>query len=187
MNTARRGRLKRRPRTPPAQRAETADEAATEAAKTAEEPVEAEAQAATAQPPPEGAGSATGADEAEAAAGAATAGGVDPALGEQEEGAGDRDTPSSQRTPSPQARPEAALSRKQGASGTSTSIEASTPLGDSGALIARDPCHPAAHRSSVFRRARQTLDEMEAQHAEEELARAKERCRIRGIQGPTNA
>ena len=42
----------------------------------------------------------------------------------------------------------------------------------------REPHHHTARRSTVFSHAWQTLDELEAQYAEEELARAEERARL---------
>ena len=42
----------------------------------------------------------------------------------------------------------------------------------------REPRHPSARRNSVFSQARETLDRLEMQYAEEELTRAEERARL---------
>ena len=65
------------------------------------------------------------------------------------------------------------MSPRQGASGTSISVEVSAPRGDAGTLALREP-----RRSSVFSQARQTLDKLKTQDAEEELARAEERAKL---------
>ena len=70
------------------------------------------------------------------------------------------------------------LSPRQGALGASTSVEVSAPRSDAGALALREPRRHSARRSSVFSQARQTLDMLETQYAEEELARAEERARL---------
>ena len=70
------------------------------------------------------------------------------------------------------------MSPRQGASGTSTSVEVSAPRGDARTLALREPRRHTARRSSVFIQARQTLDKLEAQYVEEELARAEERARL---------
>ena len=70
------------------------------------------------------------------------------------------------------------MSPRQGALATSTSVEVSAPRGDAGALALREPCRHTACRSSVFSQARQTLDKLEAQYVEEELAREEERAEL---------
>ena len=45
-------------------------------------------------------------------------------------------------------------------------------------MALREPRRHTACRSSVFSQAQQTLDKLEAQYAEEELARAEERARL---------
>ena len=70
------------------------------------------------------------------------------------------------------------MSPRQGALGSSTSVEVSAPRGDAGALALWEPGRHSARRSSVFSQARQTLDMLETQYAEEELDMAEERARL---------
>ena len=70
------------------------------------------------------------------------------------------------------------MSPRQGALGASTSVEVSAPRDDAGTLALRKPRRHSARRSSVFSQARQTLDRLETQYAEEELTRAEERARL---------
>ena len=103
-------------------------------------------------------------------------------------GAGDKRAPSTQRAPSaggdgglhtsPQATSGATVSSRQGASGTPTGVEVSSPRDDAVALALREPRRNTTRRGSVFSQARQTLDKLEAQYAEEELARAEERVSL---------
>ena len=58
------------------------------------------------------------------------------------------------------------------------SIEAFKSRGDAGAVALWDPRRHAAKRGSVFSQAWQTLDQLEAQYAEEELTRAEVRARL---------
>ena len=70
------------------------------------------------------------------------------------------------------------MSPRQGASGTSTSVEVSAPRGDAGTLALREPRRHTARRSSVFSQARQTLDKLEAQYKAWALLRERvESCR----------
>ena len=70
------------------------------------------------------------------------------------------------------------MSPRQGALGTSTGVEVAAPRGEAGTLALRESHRHTAHRSSIFSQARQTLDKLETQYAEEELARAEERARL---------
>ena len=61
------------------------------------------------------------------------------------------------------------MSPRQGALGASTSVEIFAPRDDAGTLALRKPRRHSARRSSIFSQARQTLDRLEKQYAEEEL------------------
>ena len=68
----------------------------------------------------------------------------------------------------------AAASPRQGALGASTSTGISAPSDDAGTLALREPRRNAVRRQAVLGQARRTLDELEAQLAEEENARVEE-------------
>ena len=140
-----------------------------------------------------GAATTGGADEPEVAASAATTGGQEEETtsGAAATGVESERAPSPPRAPSgapeggdeegaesPQTTQGATADPGAGALGTSTSAEVSSPRGDAGALALREPRHHVAHRGTVFHQAWRTLNELEAQYAEEELARAEERARL---------
>ena len=67
---------------------------------------------------------------------------------------------------------------RQGASSAPPSTETPALRSDAGTLALWEPRRHAVHRQAAFGQARRTLDELEAQLAEEELARAEERARL---------
>ena len=70
------------------------------------------------------------------------------------------------------------MSPRRGASGAPLRIETYAPRSGAGTLALREPRRHVVRRSAVLGQARRTLDELEAQFAEEELARAEERARL---------
>ena len=72
----------------------------------------------------------------------------------------------------------AAASPRQGALGASSSVEVSAPADGVGTLALRELRRRAVRRRAVLGLAQRSLDELEAQLAEEENARAAERARL---------